>query len=121
MSDAVTTRQEKSLLYDFYGGLLTEKQRTCFELHHMDDMSLAEIAADMNISPQAVSDVLKRSLKRMQDCDDELGLLKKFSEQQDCVKNIQMLTGAIDQISKNAPEITYLTDNIRKLLEKMLT
>ena len=120
MSDAVAARQAKSLLYDFYGGLLTQKQRTCYEMHYMDDLSLAEIAAEMNITPQAVADVLKRSLKRMQECEDELGILKKFEEQRNCAKEINMLLSTVDRIGGNIEEINTLTGSIRKYVEKML-
>ena len=52
---------ELSLLFDYYGELLTEKQRTCFELYYNQDFSLGEIAQEAGISRQAVHDALVRA------------------------------------------------------------
>ena len=52
---------EMSLLYDYYGGLLTGKQRQCFDLRYNQDLSLGEIAQVMGVSRQAVSDNLTRT------------------------------------------------------------
>ena len=52
---------EMSLLYDYYGGLLTGKQRQCFDLRYNQDLSLGEIAQAMGVSRQAVSDNLTRT------------------------------------------------------------
>ena len=50
-----------SLLLDFYGPLLTDKQRMSLQLHHEDDMSLGEIAEELGVSRQAVHDNLQRA------------------------------------------------------------
>ena len=51
----------ETLLFDFYGELLTEKQKTIFELFHLQDLSLSEIGEEQGISRQAVRDQLKRT------------------------------------------------------------
>ena len=50
-----------ALLYDYYGELLTEKQRACFDLYYNQDLSLAEIAEQEGISRQGVHDAISRS------------------------------------------------------------
>ena len=50
---------EVSFLLDFYGEMLTEKQREAVELYYFEDLSLAEIADNQGISRQGVRDALK--------------------------------------------------------------
>ncbi len=69
------------LLLDFYGQLLTERTRSILELHFSEDMSLAEIAEQENISRQAVHDTIRRGLKSLTDYEDKLQLLYRFQEQ----------------------------------------
>jgi predicted DNA-binding protein YlxM (UPF0122 family) len=70
------------LLFDFYGGLLTEKQRKVMELYFLEDWSLAEIAAETEVSRQAVHDLLHRSERLMEEYESKLGLIQRFLKQQ---------------------------------------
>ena len=54
----------RTMLFDFYGELLTEKQREYFDLHYNEDLSLAEIAALTGISRQGVWDIIRRAEPR---------------------------------------------------------
>ena len=49
------------LLYDYYGDLLTDRQKECFEMRYYQDLSLGEIAAELGISRQGVHDNLNRT------------------------------------------------------------
>ena len=49
------------LLYDYYGDLLTDRQRECFELRYYQDLSLGEIGEELGISRQGVHDNLSRA------------------------------------------------------------
>ena len=49
------------LLYDYYGDLLTDRQRECFELRYYQDLSLGEIASELGISRQGVHENLSRA------------------------------------------------------------
>jgi predicted DNA-binding protein YlxM (UPF0122 family) len=86
------TVQQKNLLYDFYGGLLTEKQRAFFIMHYMDDLSLAEIGEHSGITPQAVADLLKRANRLLDGYEAKLGLVEKFKRQGEILKKIYELT-----------------------------
>lgn len=69
-----------SVLIDFYGELLTEKQRQALEFYYNEDLSLFEIAQHMNISRQGVRDFIKRGEKQLVDMENALGLAAKFGK-----------------------------------------
>ena len=96
-----------SLLLDFYGNLLTEKMRLTLDMYLNDDLSLAEIAEEEEISRQGVHDTVKRGLKQLNGYEDKLGLVKRFLEQRETVKE------AIDLIDKKKYE------DARKVLSKL--
>lgn len=52
---------QMSLLLDYYGELLSQKQRTCFDLYYNQDLSLSEIAAELGVSRQGVHELLSRA------------------------------------------------------------
>ncbi|WP_018132880.1 putative DNA-binding protein [Effusibacillus pohliae] len=73
-----TTRM--NLLYDFYGALLTEKQRLFMELYYHDDLSLAEIAEQYHVSRQAVHDNIRRSETQLEEYEQTLRLLERHEQ-----------------------------------------
>ncbi len=70
-----------SLLLDFYGPFLTDRQRDYMDLYHNSDYSLGEIAEQFGVSRQAVRDSLLRAQTQLSDADEKLGLMKKFYAQ----------------------------------------
>ena len=66
-----------SLLNDYYGVLLTNKQREMLELFYNDDMSLGELAEQFSVSRQAVRDAIQRGEKSLFEYEEKLGLAKK--------------------------------------------
>ncbi|MEA4965208.1 MAG: sigma factor-like helix-turn-helix DNA-binding protein [Oscillospiraceae bacterium] len=64
---------ETTLLYDYYGGMLTEKQRTCFDLYYNQDLSLGEIAEEAGISRQGVYDTIARAEAALREMEAQLG------------------------------------------------
>ena len=77
------------LLYDFYGQLLTDKQRLFFSLYHQDDLSLGEIAEEYGVTRQAVYDTLRRSQSTLMNFEEKLGLIAKFGKQRELMETIQ--------------------------------
>ena len=67
-----------TVLMDFYGELLTEKQRDTLDLYYNRDYSLAEIAQDLVISRQGVRDFIKRGEKQLAEFEEKLGMVKKY-------------------------------------------
>lgn len=77
-----------NMLFDFYGPLLTERQRDVYELYFGDDLSLSEIASELEISRQAVYDMLKRCSATLEDYESKLGLLQKFAVQRNVITSV---------------------------------
>lgn len=86
---------EKALLFDFYGPLLTVKQSNIWELYYHQDFSLSEIADGEGISRQAVHDLLKRTEKILEDYEHKLGLIDRFLNEKQKLKEIE---GLLDQV-----------------------
>ena len=79
---------EQSLLYDFYGELLTNHQKEVYEQFVLEDLSLGEIARDAGISRQGVHDLIKRCDKILQEYENKLQLVSKFTNAKDKVSKI---------------------------------
>ena len=73
---------EMTMLFDFYGELLTDRQRDCFDLYYNDELSLGEIAEEQGISRQGVRDNLVRAEHAMREYEAKTGLLRRFEELQ---------------------------------------
>jgi predicted DNA-binding protein YlxM (UPF0122 family) len=76
------------LLYDFYGGLLTDKQRRIMNLYYNEDWTMVEIAEKEAVSRQAIYDLLHRSEHILENYESKLGLMDRFLKQQGLLKNI---------------------------------
>ena len=99
---------KQSLLYDFYGELLTEHQKEIYEQFIVEDLSLSEIAKDAGISRQGVHDLIKRCDKILEEYEEKLHLVEKFLSIKEKVHHINdLLTEAedIEQIRKISEEI----------------
>lgn len=84
----------KSLLFDFYGELLTEHQREVYRKYHAEDLSLAEIAEEYEVSRQAIHDLLKRCDKQLESYEKRLQLIHRFTEQREKILQIREIAGA---------------------------
>ena len=84
MQDIVRT----GLLFDFYEKLLTEKQRTVLGFYLNENFSLAEISEEIEISRQAVHDIIKRTTQKLEDYEAKLGLSKKLSRNRNLGREI---------------------------------
>ena len=102
-SDALTM----TLLYDYYGELLTEKQRGLFDLYYNQDYSLSEIASAAGISRQGVHDMIKRCNHTLEEYEAKLHLVEKFLNIREQVHRIKEI--AVDY---QAQEITEISNEI---------
>ena len=109
-------RQRKNLLYDYYEGLLTQKQRDVFSMHYMDDCSLAEIGESMGITPQAVSDMLKRVTTTLNRYEQHLHLVSKHESQ---AASIAEIKAALTRLKSSTPEKSAVIYEIIKLVDEL--
>lgn len=109
---------EKTLLYDFYGELLTEQQKRVYEAFVLEDMSESEIAREQGISRQGVHDMMKRCNKKLEEYENKLQLVAKFVKTKERVAKINQyakeileqdqsiqLAGSIEKIESISNEI----------------
>ncbi len=104
---------ERGLLYDNYGGLLSEKNKRIYEACAVDDMSLAEIAEEMGISRQAVSDTLNRTDEKLRKYERELGLIEKSRRLKEYADDIR---SAIDEKKIDKDKLKDIADAIEEVL-----
>ena len=90
---------EISLLLDFYGDMLTEKQRDVVELYYNEDLSLAEIATHSGITRQGVRDSIKRAESQLLDYEDRLRLAGRFRKIQAYLDEITDLAKDIERFN----------------------
>ena len=84
-----------ALLSDFYGPLLTEKQRQALNLFYDEDYSLSEIAAQCACSRQAAHELIKRSEALLTDYEQKLGLVAKHKQRQSQLKQVEQELAAL--------------------------
>jgi hypothetical protein len=84
-----------TMLYDFYGELLTDRQKEFFDLYYNEDLSLAEIAENYGISRQGVRDVIVRAEGVMTEMEDKTGIIKRF----------HLMQGQLSSISEDLDKI----------------
>ena len=96
---------QMTLLFDYYGELLTERQRMCFDLRHNQDLSLAEIAQELNVSRQGVHDNLSRAEALLMNMEEKTGCVRRDLQCRKAAREIKEAAMALveheDQIVSN--------------------
>lgn len=90
-----------NLLYDFYGQLLTERQKDFMELYYGQNLSLGEIAGEFRVTRQAVHDTLKRAEQVLSQYEEKLGLVVKYNSQRNLLAEARDL---LDEIGAATPD-----------------
>ena len=107
---------EQSMLYDFYGELLTEHQKNIYEDVVFNGMSPSEIAREEGISRQGVHDLIKRCDKILRDYEDKLHLVERFMQTKKDVELIKKYSNEC-KVNNNLKEI----DEIISISDKILS
>ena len=112
------SRVRMALLYDFYGPLLTKRQQHFMELYFGEDLSLGEIAAEFDVSRQAVYDILNRAEAALQGYEQRLKLVDSFFTEKEQLMQLKQLVFTLKQ-SGLTPEQDKITAEIMALLNAM--
>ena len=97
---------EMTLLFDYYGDLLTERQKLCFDMRYNQDLSLGEIAQELNVSRQGVYDNLSRAE----------ALLKNMEEKTGCVSRDLACRKAARRVCELAASLgSHSDENVKRI------
>lgn len=109
---------QMTLLFDFFGNLLTDRQRKYFDLYHNDDLSLSEIAEIEGITRQGVRDVLVRGENTLLDIEKKTEIIKRFNEIQRDIKTAEKYAIEIQEHMVGS-DISLQTNNIIEILHSL--
>lgn len=110
---------EVSLLYDFYGQLLTKRQQDVMQLYHEENLSLSEIAQEFAISRQGVHDAVKNAEKSLHEYEEKLGLVKKFAKTKEMILQIDQKLDHIIEENKNNQELNDKLQDIKEIIDQL--
>ena len=113
---------EMSLLFDFYGETLTEKQRELFDLYYNEDLSLAEIAENYGITRQGVRDSIKRAEHALREMEEKLGLVARYGGTERCAEELSRqvaLLAALNADKLHSREAEDILSRMTALLEQL--
>ena len=97
---------EMLLLFDYYGDLLTDRQRQCIDYRYNQDLSFGEIASEMGISRQGVFDNIARAEARMAKMEEKTGFVRRDLEHR---KAMQTIAACVDRLSSHTDPLVRET------------
>ena len=119
-------RVRQSLLYDFYGELLSEHQKDVFSAAVFDDMSYSELADEFGCSRQAAFDLIRRTNQKLEDYEKRLGLVNRFTQAKDKNLEVKKLLSEAERYiddsnldSKDVKKLSNYLEKIGKLSEQV--
>ena len=101
------------MLFDIYGELLTQTQKTMFDLYYNDDLSLAEVAENTGITRHGARDSIKRAEETLLSLEEKLGLADKFIRIEKASEEAEEI---VRQLKEKYPADTRDFDRVTKLL-----
>lgn len=107
---------EVNWLLDYYGGLLTAKQIDVLQMHYSDDLSLSEIAQELDITRQAVHDSIRRGQAQLVAFEEKLGLVARHF---DIARRIESIHTRASSIVTDDAQVHELTEDIETLLQEL--
>ena len=112
-----------AMLYDFYGDLLTDRQKEFYDLYYNEDLSLAEIAENYGLTRQGGREVIVRAEAYLTEIEDKTGLIRRFHTMQDQLKEVAACAvqiRAINDARLNDRELEDLAQRIQSLTDILI-
>ena len=112
-----------AMLYDFYGDLLTDRQKEFYDLYYNEDLSLAEIAENYGITRQGVRDVIVRAEAYLTEIEDKTGLIRRFHTMQSQLREIADCIRPVTDLNDKrlgSDELEVLASRIQSLTDKLI-
>ncbi len=100
-----------AMLFDFYGDMLTDRQKEFYDLYYNEDLSLAEIAENYGITRQGVRDVIVRAEAILTELEDKTGIIRRFHKMQEQFREIQR---SVEDIRRINDERRYYDNGIEQ-------
>jgi hypothetical protein len=113
---------EMAMLFDFYGELLTDRQKELFDLYYNEDLSLSEIAENTGITRQGARDAIVRAEDILTEMEEKTGMVARFLRLKQQAEAIQQCADQIDAINTRMyrdRRISQLTDQIKEAAGQM--
>ena len=111
-----------AMLFDFYGDMLTDRQKEFYDLYYNEDLSLAEIAENYGITRQGVRDVIVRAEAILTELEDKTGIIKRFHKMQQQFLEVEEAVNAIAQRNEQRwqdDEVEIQCGRIRGILDQL--
>ena len=108
-----------SILMDFYGRLLTDKQRDALDMYYNSDLSLSEIAEETGISRQGARDAIKRGERQLAELEEKLGLAQRFTDVIKSVGEMNAIINTLEASEENRDKIEKIKEISEHLSDKL--
>jgi len=110
-----------AMLFDFYGDILTDRQREFYDLYYNEDLSLGEIAENYGITRQGVRDVIVRAESAMTELEDKTGLIRRFHTMKKQLTELEQTTAALLTRAEryNDSELEQLARQVRDMAQAL--
>ncbi len=111
-----------AMLYDFYGDLLTPRQKEFYDLYYNDDLSLAEIAENYGITRQGVRDIIVRAEKALEDIEEKTGLIQRYHRTRSAVAALHQQKARLEELNQTRfgdQELAEITAQLQEAIDQL--
>ena len=112
-----------AMLYDFYGDLLTPRQKEFYDLYYNDDLSLAEIAENYDITRQGVRDIVVRAERALEEIEEKTGLIQRYHRTRATTAALRQLSEDVRSLNRtrlgNSSELEELCQKLDEAIEDL--